>query len=55
MADYKAGDLNLSIQTISNDTIKSLDAVIERLSLIDKGLGGIKGSSYIRKSAKTPK
>lgn len=55
MADYKAGDLNLSIQAISNDTIKSLDAVIERLSLIDKGLGGIKGSSYIRKSAKTPK
>ncbi len=55
MADYKAGNLNLTIQTISNDTIKSLDAVIERLSLIDKGLGGIKGSSYIRKSAKTPK
>lgn len=55
MADYKAGDLNLTIQTISNDTIKSLDAVIERLSLINRGLGGIKGSSYIRKSAKTPK
>lgn len=52
---YSAGDLNITIQTISNETIKSLDAVIERLSLIDKGLGGIKGSSYIRKSAKTPK
>ena len=52
---YNAGDLNITIQTISTETIKSLDAVIERLSLIDKGLGGIKGSSYIRKSAKTPK
>lgn len=52
---YNAGDLNITIQTISAETIKSLDAVIERLSLIDKGLGGIKGSSYIRKSAKTPK
>lgn len=51
---YNAGDLNMTIQTISNETIKSLDTVIERLSLIDKGLGGIKGSSYIRKSA-TPK
>ena len=52
--DYKAGDLNLSIQTISNDTIKSLDAVIERLSLIEKGLGTMSGfargrSPYIRK------
>lgn len=52
---YNAGDLNITIQTISTETIKSLDAVIERLSLIEKGLGGIKGSSYIRKSAKTPK
>lgn len=52
---YNAGDLNITIQTISNETIKSLDAVIERLSLIDKGLGGINGSSYIRKSSKTPK
>lgn len=55
MADYKAGDLNLTIQTISNDTIKSLDAVIERLSLIQNGLGTISGfargrSPYIRKS-----
>jgi hypothetical protein len=56
MADYKAGDLNLSIQTISNDTIKSLDAVIERLNLIEKGLGGIKGSGYLKKtSTKTQK
>ena len=52
---YNAGDLNLSIQTISNDTIKSLDAVIERLSLIDKGLGTMSGFArgrrpYIRKS-----
>jgi hypothetical protein len=52
---YNAGDLNITIQTISTETIKSLDAVIERLSLIDKGLGGIKRGSYIRKSAKTPK
>lgn len=55
MADYKAGDLNLSIQTISNDTIKSLDAVIERLSLIQKGLGTMSGFArggkpFIRKS-----
>ena len=55
MADYNAGDLNLSIQTISNDTIKSLDAVIERLNLIQKGLGSIGGFShggnnFIRKS-----
>lgn len=55
MADYKAGDLNLSIQTISNDTIKSFDAVIERLNLIQKGLGGIKGDSYIRKNVATTK
>ena len=56
MADYKAGDLNLSIQTISNDTIKSLDAVIERLNLIEKGLGGIKGNGYLKKSSTiTPK
>lgn len=53
---YNAGDLNLSIQTISNDTIKSLDAVIERLSLIEKGLGGIKGNGYLKKtSTRTPK
>ena len=52
---YNAGDLNITIQTISAETIKSLDAVIERLSLIDKGLGGIKGSSYIKKSPKTPR
>lgn len=56
MADYKAGDLNLSIQTISDDTIKSLDAVIERLNLIEKGLGGIKGNGYLKKSSTiTPK
>lgn len=55
MADYNAGDLNLSIQTISNDTIKSLDAVIERLNFIQKGLGSIGvfsrgGNNFIRKS-----
>ena len=55
MADYKAGDLNLSIQAISNDTIKSLDAVLERLSLIEKGLGTMSGFAhggkpFIRKS-----
>lgn len=38
---YSAGALGLSIEAISNDTIKSLDAVIERLNVINKGLGGI--------------
>ena len=52
---YNAGDLNITIQTISTETIKSLDAVIERLSLIDKGLGTMSGFArggkpFIRKS-----
>lgn len=52
---FSAGDLNLSIQTVANDTIKSLDAVLERLIPIEKILGSVNrfnGSSntYIRKS-----
>ncbi len=39
MATYKAGDLSMSIETLSNDTINSLDAVIGRLNLINGGLG----------------
>ena len=56
MADYKAGGLTLSIEAEANNTIKMLDAIIERLSLINKGLGSIKGNSYMRKSvSRTPK
>jgi hypothetical protein len=53
---YRAGDLNLSIRTSADDTLKYLDSVIERLAFIDKHLGDIKGNSYIRKSvSRTPK
>ena len=53
---FSAGDLTLSIGTTASETLKVLDAVIGRLDLIEKGLGGIKGnSSYIRKSSRTPK
>lgn len=47
MADktYSAGDLNLTIQTIADDTLKSLDAVIERLKIIEQGLKKMKGSN----------
>lgn len=56
MASYNAGDLNLSIRASAEDTLKYLDAVVERLTFIDKHLGGIKGNSYMRKSvSKTPK
>ena len=40
---FQAGDLNLSISASANDTLKYLDAVIERLNFIQTGLGGIKG------------
>ena len=40
---YTAGNLDLTIQTISNDTIKSLDAVIERLKIIQQSLGSMNG------------
>ena len=53
---FSAGDLTLSIGTSASETLKVLDAIIGRLDLIEKGLGGIKGnSSYIRKSSRTPK
>lgn len=53
---FSAGDLTLSIGATASETLKILDAVIGRLDLIEKGLGGIKGnSSYIRKSSRTPK
>lgn len=48
MADemgYKAGDLNLSIQAVANDTLKSLDAVYERLVAINKGLTQIQSKT----------
>lgn len=52
MADgYKAGDLNLSVRTSADDTIKYLDAVIERLNFIDKGLNGISKKTAIGKSS----
>lgn len=54
---YSVGDLNLSIQTIANDTLKSLDAVIERLTLINEGIGKTKtisrSATKIDKSEKT--
>jgi hypothetical protein len=53
---FSAGDLTLSIGTTASETLKVLDAIIGRLDLIEKGLGGIKGnSSHIRKSSSTPK
>lgn len=53
---FSAGDLTLSIGTTASETLKVLDAIIGRLDLIEKGLGGIKGkSSYISKSSRTPK
>ena len=38
---YSAGDLNISIQTIADDTLAKLDAVVERLTFINTQLGGI--------------
>ena len=48
---FNAGDLNLSIQASAEDTIKCLDAIIERLNLINTGLGNIKGNAQISKSS----
>lgn len=45
MSNYQAGTLDIAIQTISGDTLKSLDAVIKRLNTIQKGLKGIKDIS----------
>jgi phage-related protein len=53
---FNAGDLTLSIGTSAAETLKVLDAIIGRLDLIEKGLGGIKKNSNIRKSpSRTPK
>ena len=53
MAKYKAGDLSMYIEGISDSTIKSLDAVIERLDLINGGLGKIKGKTPKTRTAKS--
>lgn len=50
---FSAGDLNLSIRASAEDTLKYLDAVAERLTFIQKGLGGIKGKT--RTSGGSPK
>ena len=44
MADtgYRAGSLYLGIETQANNTLKTLDAVIERLDIINNGLGKMK-------------
>lgn len=38
---YSAGSLFLGIEAEANNTLKALDAVIDRLSIINKGLGNI--------------
>ena len=44
---FSAGDLYLNIGAVADDTLKKLDAVVERLNLINKGLGGITKTSKI--------
>lgn len=39
---YSAGSLDLNIQAVSLEALKSLDAVIERLNIINSGLGKVK-------------
>ena len=45
MANYKAGDLNLSINAIADDTLKRLDVLAERLSVIEGSLTRISGTA----------
>ena len=47
MADsqYSAGDLNLSLKTLSDSTLKSLDAVISRLDSVDRKIYKIRQTS----------
>lgn len=47
MADqsYSAGNLYLNIDSVANDTLKNLDAVIGRLNVINSGLGKITKTS----------
>ena len=47
---YSAGDLNISIQTIADDTLAKLDAVVERLTFINTQLGGITSKARRTKS-----
>jgi hypothetical protein len=46
MSSYQAGNLDLTIQAISGQAIKSLDEVIERLNTINQGLSKVGG--YVR-------
>ena len=38
---YSAGNLFLNIDSVADNTLKTLDAVIDRLNIINKGLGNI--------------
>ena len=56
MADgFSAGDLYLNIGAVADDTIRKLDAIIERLSIINKGLGGITKTSKLSEITSSPK
>ena len=56
---YSAGSLFLGIEAEANNTLKVLDAVIDRLSIINKGLGNIskitKATEIATKSTKSKK
>lgn len=56
---YSAGDLYLNIDSVATDTLKNLDAVIDRLNIINKGLGGIskvtKATEIATKSTRSKK
>jgi hypothetical protein len=44
---FSAGDLYLNIGAVADDTLTKLDAIIERLNIINKGLGGISKISKV--------
>lgn len=52
---FSAGDLYLNIGAVADDTLKKLDAVIERLNIINKGLGGISKTSKVSEIAPSSK
>ena len=52
MADYSAGNLYLNIDSVATNTLKNLDAIIGRLTLINSGLGKIGRVSKSSKSSK---
>lgn len=56
---YSAGNLFLNIYSVADNTLKNLDAVIDRLNIINKGLGGIskvtKATEIATKSTKSKK